>query len=114
MSLHNTVEVNEDLPSDGQEIRPYTRDRFGKKHAVMRNLDKKILALFLLIILFDASLVWAEGLRKTNISVDSSELGPVSINDKVKTKQDKRSLQIDEDVSLGFNEDGDPNVGMRF
>ena len=114
MSLHNTVEVKEEPSCDGSENRPYTRDRFGKKHPLNHPLDKKILTILLFVALFNGSMAWAEGGRNTNISVDSSELGPVSINDKVKTKQDRQSLQIDEDVSLGFNEDGDPNVGMRF
>ena len=115
MSLHNTVEVLDDA-GKGAQTQPYTRDRFGKKHSVENVLNKKVLVSSLFLIFLTSAAGFAEGLRNTNISVDSSEIGPISINEKIKTKQDKgkQSLQLDENVALGFNDDGDPNVGMRF
>ena len=118
MSFHNTVEVKD-------EARPYTRDRFGKKHSIdnilenmkltnEKKLIKKILAGVLFLIIFGGPMVWAEGVKKTNISIDSTDLGPLSINDKIKTKQDKPTLALDENVALGLDDDGNPNVGMRF
>lgn len=64
-------------------------------------------------VLVGSPVSWAAP-KGTNMTVDTSELGPISINDKVKTKQEKPSLKIDENVALGLDDDGNPNVGMRF
>ena len=74
----------------------------------------KIIAGCFVLMLFGSSLALADGVKKTNISVDSAELGPLSINNKIKTKQDKPTLPLDENVALGLDDDGNPNVGMRF
>ncbi len=67
----------------------------------------------LVVTLFGSRVLWAAP-KGTNVTVDTSELGPISVNDKVKIKQEKPSLAIDENVALGLDDDGNPNVGMRF
>jgi hypothetical protein len=98
MSLHNTVEVM-DEPGPAEA---YTRDRFGKRHAVP----------FLAVFLLASAPAWAAS-KGTNVQVDSGDLEPFSLNRK--TDPDDRFKFYEKDsTSVGFNENGDPSLNLLF
>ena len=52
--------------------------------------------------------------RGTDIKVDSAELDSFSIDDRLKVKDEKLRFYKDENVSVDVNDDGAPNMNMRF
>lgn len=48
-----------------------------------------------------------------NVSVDSTELEPFDINKKTDPEQ-KPEIYVDQNTTIGFNDDAQPSVGMRF
>ena len=127
MSIHNTVDAAEPEPKD----KNHTRDRFGKRHAVSGDGTVREVTLTVFFLFFILTGVLgvpaksmadvppqgtdaASGARRAHVTVDSADLGPVSLNGKSGRKEERPMLYSDDDVSVGFNEDGDPNMGMRF
>ena len=51
--------------------------------------------------------------RGTNITVDSSDREPFSLNKKTETDE-KPVFYKDENITMGFNEDAEPNISSRF
>ena len=47
----------------------------------------------------------------TNVKVSSADVEPLAVEKRV---DEKPIFYKDEQVTVGFNDDGDPNVGMRF
>ena len=57
--------------------------------------------------------------RNTNIQVDSSELGDTDLDARLNShmgysKEEKFGIFMNESTALDFNEDGDPNLRMRY
>lgn len=53
--------------------------------------------------------------RGTNFTIDTVESGPISLNEKSEPGGEKPPIFYkDHDSTVGFNEDGEPNVGTRF
>ena len=126
MSIHNFTEVRED---ESHEAHLFTRDRFGKKHALSSEDGscwvggvKKALALILFVSTFSGPLFADSGeVRKaphTNIQISSSDLEAYSIEDKLNrmphSKEEKAVIYREGNSSLGFNEDGDPALTTNF
>ena len=111
MSIHNTVEVVEEEVSEVSN----TRDRFGKKHKIVRGQFLKVELLVFAFVLFNfqalTPLCFAKG---PNVQINSDDLGPISLNEKSEPKEEKPVLYADDSVVVGFNDDSEPNVGMRF
>jgi hypothetical protein len=122
MSIHNLVEVPEREVSDAN----HTRDRFGKKHPLpeggpRRPSARKLTVLLLVPAVASSFLVSAKASevsgRGTNIQVTSSDSGVVSLDDRLPPappREDRPILYRDESTSIGFNDDGDPNLSTRF
>ena len=121
------VEVQEDLEVGSS----FTRDRFGKSHA-LKNQDgslkiisrlKKYGLLVFFIPLILSCPAWALtseeageeflGRKSTDIRIDSKELQDTYWNQKI-NPEEKYGLAIDSSTSVGFNEDGDPSMNRRF
>ena len=128
MSIHNFVEVPEE---ELHESRAFTRDRWGKKHLLadkngdprIGNLRKKpaILALAFLFLwagaLQAAEMASENGLVKKkgpNVQVSSSDPEVHSVDSWMNKDDDKPVIYKNGSASVGFNEDGDPNVSTRF
>ncbi len=136
MSIHNIKEVSE---GETHEARNRTRDRFGKSHALsnedgtsrvqIRKSRLKVLALAGLFGSLFAGTVQAEeadllaapdhatvsGKRSTDIQVGTEGLDANSwLNQKFNQPEDKFGIPLSDSTTVGFNEDGDPNVGTRF
>ena len=126
MSIHNHTEVREEETHQAQN---FTRDRFGKKHSLssqdgaarVRRLKKAVVLIFLMTGL--SSPLWADsgGARKgpnTNIQINSSDLEPFSLDDKLNrmrhSKEEKAVIYKEGDSIIGFNEDGDPALTANF
>lgn len=56
----------------------------------------------------------SEGHRGTNITIDTNELGPISLNEKTGVKEKKPVIYQDDRVSFDFNENSEPNINTRF
>jgi hypothetical protein len=60
--------------------------------------------------------IWAQRTacaRPENIVVDTKELGPINLNEKAEAKE--RVVFYEEgNTAVSINDDGDPNVGMKF
>lgn len=53
--------------------------------------------------------------KGTNIVVDTADTGLISVNEKSEPEGEKPPVFYqDKDTSMGFNENGEPNVGMHF
>ena len=126
MSIHNFTEVSE---AETHEARNSTRDRFGKSHALsnedgssrvtVRKRNLKILVMSALLgSFFQASAFTEEApvsRRNTDVQVGSESIDTNEwLDQKLNKPEDKFGIPIDRNTSLGFNDDGDPNVGMRF
>ncbi len=122
MSIHNFVNVPE-AEAKGQG---YTRDRLGKTHGVRSkksrgraNGVKKDMAVLVALIFLPALafLPLAHGgtfSKNTNVQVDSRDLEPFSLDDRLGQREEKFHFYKDNDKTVGFNDDGEPNVSMRF
>ena len=79
---------------------------------------RDVLSLLLMFALSAASAAapaQASGSKNTNITVDTAETGLISLNKKTSKDPDERAtFYEDESTTVGFNEQGDPAVGMRF
>lgn len=122
MSIHDFVSV----PEPGTGSSRYTRDRLGKTHEVRAkgaggrtNVTRKtaaaLAALIFLPSLVFVSLAYADAQKKsTNVQVDSRDLEPFSMDDRIGKREQKPQFYKDEEKTIGINDDGDPNVSMRF
>lgn len=119
MSIHNIVPVSEE---ETHESSSYTRDRFQKKHRIADEDGssrlcrvRKSLAL-LVMALFLATPLQAAGPSSVNMTVESEDLGEEDFNSRlgVHADEDKFGIPVNSSTSLGFNEDGDPNLSMRY
>ena len=118
MSIHNKVAVLENETHEPH----YTRDRFGKNHRIgnsrIRRIKKNLLMLAFLSaahLLLDHALAMAQAGRNTNVRVESSSLDKSALDAKLNAPQDEKLTFYKEgSTSIGFNEDGDPNMSLRF
>lgn len=115
MSIHNMAEV----PTAGAESHEsaYTRDRLGRTHKLFdgdgtsRIFKPAATALTLLFLLAGSACA-----RPENISVSTDDLEQKSFDDRLGKHEREESFAFyrDEDKSVGINDNGDPNVAMRF
>lgn len=124
MSIHNKAEVPETEEREGN----YTHDRFGKKHCVnesdgssriRRKKRGTIVPLFLLSVgslTAPHTLGAAEATAKDrlHVAVESQPLDELMANDRTTTPEEPFAFFRDKDTSIGLNEDGDPNMSVRF
>ena len=128
MSIHNMKEVPE---GETHEAKNGTRDRFGKTHPLsnedgtsrIRSRKQRFVMLVVTVLLgsFYFAAAHADGenaapaKRSTDIQVVTEGLDANSwLNQKYNKPEDKFGIPISEDTTVGFNDDGDQNVGMRF
>ncbi len=136
MSIHNFTDVVE---NETHEARNRTRDRFGKSHALSNEdgtsrveMRKRRLKALLFVVFaagpfFCASAQADEGetavetiskpapRRSTDIQVGTENFDANSwLDTKFNKPEDKFGIPVGESTSIGFNDDGDPNVGTRF
>ena len=52
--------------------------------------------------------------KSTNVTVESSQLEPFSINEKTEPKEKRAVFYSDQNSSVDINENGEPNLNMRF
>ena len=116
MSIHNFVEVPE---GEVHESTAFTRDRFGKKHLMTdENGDKRVVgrakkALILMAALFflRAGALYAN----PNTQVSSTDPEIRSVHSWMNQDDAKPpTFYQNGSTSMGFNDDGDPNVSTRF
>lgn len=84
---------------------------------------KKVLFLSLFLAVLHPALAFADAgpepqeeapvKKGPNVSIDSSELEPFDINKKTDPEQ-KPEIYVDQNTTIGFNDDAQPSVGMRF
>ena len=126
MSIHNFVEVPE---QEGHESTAFTHDRLGKKHLLVDengdsrigSLRKKALILALVFLLvpagaFAAGITSESGFVKKkgpNAQVSSGDAEVHSVSNWMNQDDPKPGFQSGS-TSVGFNDDGDPNVSTRF
>lgn len=127
MSIHNHTPVPEE---ETHESSNYTRDRFQKKHSLsnedgtarLKRRRGAVAGLFLLSSLCAVPAVFAdEGYvpkkrSSTNISVSTDDLEPRDFNSRVGEfeEDDRFGIPVNDSTSVGFNEDGDPSMNMRY
>ena len=133
MSIHNIKEVAE---AETHEAGNRTRDRFGKTHALsnedgtsrlprrqagvgLRSRRLKVLILAVLLGPFCQTGVFAEEppppRRNTDVQVGSENIDPNTwLDQRVNKSEDNFGIPIDESTAIGINDNGDPNVGMKF
>lgn len=114
MSIHNKVEV----PEEEMQGSHYTRDRFGKKQRVQvspkeRRSGGKKLAPVIIVACLLTGLSQAEAARNTDVQVESSALG-VLLDRQVNKPEERFGIPLDESKEIGLNENGDPNLNVRF
>lgn len=113
-NIHNTVEVTESAPADG-----YTRDRFGKLQSVPAERPDLArprvvrLAALLLAVALPALVPGEARARSTDVVVSSDELGRDGFGD-LPDRPERPVFYRDTQVTGDINEDGDPNLNMRF
>ncbi len=118
MSIHDKVAV---LENESHEPY-YTRDRFGKKHRVRPSRPPRtavigLVSLLLLVadLLLSQNSVIAKAGGNTNVRVESSALDESTLDAKLNVAQTEKPFFYQEgSASVGFNEDGDPNMSLRF
>ena len=52
--------------------------------------------------------------KNTRLTVASSDLEPFSLNEKTEPKNKRAVFYSDQNSSVDINEDGEPNLNMRF
>ena len=134
MSIHDKVAVPDEETHDSS----YTRDRLQKKHRIseedgslrlpvrhagIRDVKKKLAVLALIpaaaqLFLHPGTLM-AEPRHNTDIRVDSSELEETDLDARINAKMgldkdEKFGIYMNESTALDINEDGDPNLRMRY
>lgn len=131
MSIHNSVDVPE---SEVTPTQGFTRDRLGKRHLLtdekgdnfIQSMRKKRIVLFFVFSLLGSGALFASdvdsqpapGAKKgPNTQVSSNDPDMYSVGNWLNDRDNKpdgfSGLQAGS-ASLGFNEDGDPNVSTRF
>ena len=114
MSIHNKVEVTDGTAQDCSR----TRDRFGKTHQVTetdikpRKSRAKKALLLLPLILFTNSFALAAN-HNTDVQVESWPIDEL-VDAKIDPPEERFAFYRDNEKSLELNEDGDPNMNMRF
>ena len=122
MNIHNLVDVPDGETHDSN----FTRDRFGKSHRLqdedgtfrIRRSSKKLKILIWAAVLSSTACpyVRAEELRAvrhTDIKVESGSFDDLLFDQKP-DPEEKFGLSVDESTAIGINEDGDPNLSMKF
>ena len=129
MSIHDVVDVK-DQESQGSN---FTRDRFGKNHR-LQNEDgssriqrsrrkgghpviKKALVWALALSSVVSARAFAESSspgRNTDIQVESTDFNDLLSDNKMDPPREKFGLPIDDYTYVELNEDGDPNLNLRF
>ena len=126
MSIHNKVAV----PDEETHESNYTRDRFQKKHRIsdddgssrLRRIKKPLAILALLPaahLFFQAGTLMAGTRHNTDIRVESSKLGETDLDARLdakmgRSKDEKFGIYMNDSTALDFNDDGDPNLRMRY
>lgn len=54
------------------------------------------------------------GHRGTNVTIDTNDLGPISLNEKTEAKEKKPVIFKDDNVSFDFSDNSEPNINTRF
>ena len=79
---------------------------------------KFLLCVFAGVCFFNAASKAAEpsasSRKSTNVTVDSSKLEPLSIDEKTQPKNKRPTFYADQNSSVDINENGEPNLNMRF
>ena len=124
MSIHNKTEV----PEEETHSSNYTRDRFGKKHKIadadgrsrVRRIRKTALCLIAVplagTLAVSGEVVSAPAFsagRGTDTKVESTPLNEL-LSEQKPAKEEPFAFYREEDTSIGLNEDGDPNMSVRF
>ena len=52
--------------------------------------------------------------RGTNVTIDTNDLGPISLNEKTEAKEKKPVIFKDDNIALDFNDNSEPNINTRF
>ena len=52
--------------------------------------------------------------KSTNVTVESSKLEPFSIDEKTEPENKRATFYSDQNSSVDINENGEPNLNMRF
>lgn len=130
MNIHNTMEVRENEVS--KHAQRFTKDRLGKQHEVDKKqkgfaepwilkfiLFAPIIALAFFLILatrLHAAEEPKAASKGPNTQYTSDELEKRSLDERLndEQKEERFSAAISDSASLGFDDDGNPNVGMRF
>ena len=114
MSIHNKVEVSDGQARDCN----HTRDRFGKSHKVseldIRTRVRRVKqALVLLPVALLAGPFAYAAHPNTDVQVES---GPIDelVDKKMCPPEERFAFYRDNEKSLEINEDGDPNMNVRF
>ena len=114
MSIHNKVEVSDGQTRDSN----HTRDRFGKSHKISdSNLRMRVRrvqkALALLPVALFAGPFAQAAHPNTDVQVES---GPIDelVDKKIDPPEERFAFYRDDEKSLEINEDGDPNMNVRF
>ena len=113
MSIHNKVEV----PANETQGSHYTRDRFGKKQSVSANSRPRRRSAKMLLIATMALLVLravpAEAGRNTDVQIENGPLSDL-LDKKFNAPDDRFGIPLGESEEIGLNENGDPNLNVRF
>ena len=126
MSIHNLVDVKEDETHGSN----FTRDRFGKNHR-LQNEDgtfriqrsrRKLSGLTVLTwtavllggVCSDARSGEAVSPRNTDIKAESSDLNGLLLDRQLNPPQEKLGFPVNESSEISINENGDPNLNMKF
>ena len=116
MSIHNKVEV----PEAEIQGSHYTRDRFGKKQSVTpvaekrRRAAKKILMITVVFVSAMASVIPSQAApRNTDVKIESTPLD-VLLDRQVNTPEDRFAIPLDDSKEVTLDENGDPNLNVRF
>lgn len=126
MSIHNQVAVPEEETHEAS----FTRDRFNKKHRIsdgdgnlrIRRSKKNLIYLLFFSMtpfLLAHGAVFAGSSRNTNVRVESAGLDEQTLDAKLNAKTNDSSderpvFYADESTVVDFNENGNPNMRMKF
>lgn len=115
MSIHNTAEVAS--AENEMHESAFTRDRLGRRHKLFEGDGTsrifKPAALSALFLFLAAGVCFAV---PENIQVTSDEVDSKDFNERLgmHEREERFAFYRDGDSSVGINDNGDPNVAMRF
>ena len=114
MSIHNKVEV----PENEAQGSHYTRDRFGKKQSVSahsrpRRRSATKIPLIAALALLVLGAVPAEAARNTDVKIENGPLSDL-LDTKFNAPEDRFGIPLGESEEISLNENGDPNLNVRF